>query len=267
MNRIAVIGTGALGSALITGLLGRHLVVPKEIMASDVRREALASLWERHGVRLAQNNREAAAWGEVIVIAVKPHQVAEVLEEIAPEVGPEKLVVSVAAGVSLSFLEARLPEGVPVVRAMPNVPALVGAGMTELAPGRHAGAAAREKAEALFGAVGKVLTLGEEALDAVTALSGSGPAYVCLFLEALVDGGVRVGLSREVAFELAVQTLLGTAKMVQETGLHPALLKDQVTSPGGTTIAGLHALEAGGFRGIVMDAVVAATKRAEELRG
>lgn len=267
MSKIAVIGAGALGSALITGLLGRQVVVPKEIMASDVRQEALTPLWERHGVRIARNNKEAAAWGDVVVISVKPHQVAGVLEEIAPEVNPEKVVVSVAAGITLSFVEARLPEGVPVVRAMPNVPALVGAGMTVLAPGRHAGPEAQKKVEALFAAVGRVITLSEEALDAVTALSGSGPAYVCVFLEALIDGGVRMGLTRNVAFELAVQTLLGTAKMVQETGIHPALLKDQVTSPGGTTITGLHVLEAGGLRGLVMDAVLAAARRAEELRG
>jgi pyrroline-5-carboxylate reductase len=264
---IGLLGGGAMGEALAAGVLAAG--VPRErVCACDpepARREHLAKVL---GVRASASNGDAAA-SDVVVIAVKPGLVKPVLGALG---GPgnaalaQPLWISIAAGVSLAAIEGALPRGARVVRAMPNTPALVRAGATAYTANAACGAGDRALAKALFEGIGLAWECPNEALlDAVTGLSGSGPAYVFVLLEALSDAGVRMGLPRDAATALATQTVLGSAKLAQETGRHPAALKDQVTSPGGTTIAGLERLEAGGFRAALHEAVEAATKRSKEL--
>ena len=260
-----MIGAGTMGGALVTGFVRTGLVAPGDIMISDRNRQALSALGGQLGVATTEDNRHAAGVAEIVICAVKPKQVKDVLEEIAPLMTPERLLISVAAGITIAFLEANLPPGVPVIRAMPNLPVLVGEGMTALALGTGAGDRDRDDAEQLFNAVGRAVTLPEANIDAATGVSGSSPAFLAVILEALADGGVLLGLPRQVALELASQAMLGTAKLVQDAGLHPAILKDRVSSPGGTTIAGLQVLEENGVRGILIGAVEAAAKRAAEL--
>jgi pyrroline-5-carboxylate reductase len=202
---------------------------------------------------------------DVVVLAVKPQVIDKTLTAIAGDIGPNHLVISVAAGVSLAAMEAKLPPGTRVVRTMPNTPATALAGATALAAGTHATGADLARAKGIFEAIGRAVVLEESMLDAVTGLSGSGPAYVMLMIEALADGGVKVGLHRDIALLLAAQTVYGSAKLLLETGEHPGRLKDMVTSPGGTAIAGLHTLESGGLRHTLINAVETATKRAAEL--
>ncbi|MDH7576437.1 MAG: pyrroline-5-carboxylate reductase [Bacillota bacterium] len=249
----------------MAGFLQARLVNPEDVLVSDLKQECLAPLAERFRVRVTEDNKQAARVGDVVICAVKPAQVKGVLSEVTPFLKPDNLFISVAAGVTLSFIEANLPSGIPVIRAMPNVPALIGEGITALAMGKYAGAKEREEGEVLFGAVGRVVVLPEENLDAVTGLSGSGPAYISVILDALADGGVKMGLPRQVALDLALQTMIGTARMIQCTGDHPGFLKDRVASPGGSTIYGLHVLEAGGLRGLLVGAVEAASQRARTL--
>ncbi|MGD0154268.1 MAG: pyrroline-5-carboxylate reductase [Thermacetogeniaceae bacterium] len=249
----------------MTGFVRNGLVAPDDVLLSDPHREAVAALATRLQVRIAGDNRQAAGEAEIVIVAVKPNQVKRVLEEIASLMTPDRLLISVAAGVSTIFLEANLPSGAPVIRAMPNIPALVGEGMTGLSLGKHASPRDRDDAEQLFKAVGRVVTVPEANIDAVTGLSGSGPAFLAIILEALADGGVLMGLTRQVALELAVQTMLGTARVIQASGEHPAALKDRVSSPGGTTMAGLHVLEEGGLRGLLISAVAASAEKAAAL--
>jgi pyrroline-5-carboxylate reductase len=263
-RKIGLLGAGNMASALIRGLLGSKTLLPEQIRASDLRAEQLAELTHTYGIQTHTDNAELLAWANVVVLAVKPQVIARVLEQMAGVIQPDTLVISIAAGVPLSALEARLP-GARVLRAMPNTAAIALAGATGIAAGSHAGPEDVSFARTLFEAVGRSAVLDESALDAVTGLSGSGPAYVMLMIDALADGGVKVGLSRETALMLAAQTVYGSAKLLLETGEHPGRLKDMVTSPGGTTIAGLHALEAGGVRHTLMNAVEAATRRATEL--
>lgn len=267
-QRIGFLGGGAMAEALLAGLVAAG-APPDRLLVSDpapARREHLA---HRFGVRTTSENLEVVAGSEAVVLAVKPGLVPPVLEGLAAP-SPADLLrplwISIAAGIPLARLGDSLPTGARIVRAMPNTPALVRAGMTAWLAGGGCGDADRALARALFETVGAAWECPSEAqLDAVTGLSGSGPAYVFVFLEALSDAGVRVGLPRAAASLLACQTVLGAARMVQETGRHPAELKDQVTSPGGTTIAGLERLEAGGLRAAVYDAVSAATARSREL--
>lgn len=254
-----------MGSALVTGFLETGLVQPGDLFVSDPDGEALAALGQKHPINTATDNKRAVRFADVVILAVKPAVVKPVLEEIAPLITTEHLIVSVAAGVSLSVLEESVPAGVPVVRVMPNVPALIGEGMAAIALGKNAGASERKAVETLFAAVGKVVTLPEKDLDAATGLSGCGPAFVAIILEALADGGVKMGLPRQLALELAAQTMIGTARMIQVTGEHPGVLKDRVCSPGGSTICGVHVLEQGGLRGILISAVEAAARRSGEL--
>ena len=226
------------------------------------RREEIAN---RYGVEVTGDNRAAAAEGDLIILSVKPQVVEAVLAEIAPAIDAAKLLVSIAAGVSIATLARALPAGTRIVRTMPNTPALVGAGATALARGPHASEADLTVARALFEAVGTAVVVDEPLLDGVTGLSGSGPAYVFLAIEVLADGGVKAGLPRPAAVALAAQTVLGAARLVLETGRHPGELKDMVTSPGGTTIAGVHALEARGFRAALIEAVEASARRSREL--
>ncbi|MDD2554986.1 MAG: pyrroline-5-carboxylate reductase [Syntrophaceticus sp.] len=265
-KKVGVIGVGVMGSAITQGLLRAGLVQPKDITASDSNKDALQRLQEAVSVQVTSDNSVLVQRSEVVIIAVKPNQMEEILNEIAPSVTLKHLVVSIAAGIRISTLEKHLPAGVPVIRVMPNIPALIGEGMSTLALGTHAGIDEQDAAEVLFSALGKVITLRERELDAVTGISGCGPAYMAIIIEALADGGVKMGLSRQVALELAVQTMIGTARMIQVTGEHPAALKDRTCSPGGSTISGVHVLEKGCLRGLLMDAVETATERSEELQ-
>ena len=266
--RIGFIGAGAMAEALAGGL--REAGLPAAHLAvSDPDATRAKRLQERLGAGVAEDNAELVSSCDIAVLAVKPGVVPEVLAGLSGT--PERtrpLWISIAAGVRSARIEASLGPGARVVRAMPNTPALVGAGATAICAGSAATADDLERARALFLSVGRCWTAPDEALlDAVTGLSGSGPAYVFVFLEALADAGVRVGLPRDAAYELAGQTVLGAARLALEDGRPPAALKDQVTSPGGTTIAGLERLEAGGLRAALYEAVAAATRRSRELAG
>lgn len=254
-----------MAEAMIRGLVRGGHVPANRITASGPRRERLDELVRSYGVAGTLDNREVARGAGLVVLSVKPQILDKVLAEIGDQLRPGTLVVSIAAGVDTEAIESAVAEGVRVVRAMPNTPALVGAGATAIAPGKHASTGDLATAKALFDAVGITVVLDETHLDAVTGLSGSGPAYIFLILEALSDAGVKVGLSRRSAQLLAAQTVMGSAKMLLETDEHVGRLKDMVTSPGGTAIAGLHTLEQGGLRTTLINAVETATKRAREL--
>lgn len=262
--RIGFLGAGNMAGALVSGLLRSKTVAAAQIRASDPRSERLADLRAEHGIVTHASNTELVTWANVVVLAVKPQTLPTVLDECAGAFGPSHLVVSIVAGVPIRGLEARLP-GSRIVRAMPNTPAIAQAGATAVSGSARATAADLDVARALFDAVGKTVTLDEAHLDAVTGLSGSGPAYVMLFIEALADGGVRVGLPRDVSLTLATEVVYGSAKLLRDTGEHPARIREMVTSPAGTTIAGLSVLEAHAVRGAVMEAVEKATLRATEL--
>ena len=264
-KKIGFVGAGNMAGALIKGLLLSGTVGPTQIQASDVREERLAELAKEHGIAVTTDNAKLAAWSDVIVLAVKPQIIDKVMVPIASALRPHALVVSIAAGVPIEFIESRLPPETRVVRTMPNTAAIALAGATAIAPGTHASDEDLGLARQLFEATGRVVVLDESLLDAVTGLSGSGPAYVMLMIEALADGGVKVGLHRETALLLAAQTVYGSAKLLLETGEHPGRIKDMVTSPGGTAIAGLHTLEAGGLRTTLINAVESATRRSIEL--
>jgi pyrroline-5-carboxylate reductase len=264
-RKIGFVGGGNMAGALVRGLLQSKTVTADQIRASDVKEERLAELHGKYGIHTSADNEELARWADVVVIAVKPQIVDRILAPIAAALNESDLVVSIAAGVPIEAIEARLPAGARVIRAMPNTAAIALAAATAIAPGAHATPPDIEVARALFEAVGRCVVLDESLLDAVTGLSGSGPAYVMLMIEALADGGVKVGLGRDTALLLAAQTVYGAAKLQLETGEHPGRLKDMVTSPGGTAIAGLHTLEAGGLRTTLIDAVEAASRRSEEL--
>ncbi|HEY1547089.1 MAG TPA: pyrroline-5-carboxylate reductase [Kofleriaceae bacterium] len=262
---IGFVGAGNMAEALIRGLVRGNHVAPSQIVASAPRRERVAELATAYGIDGSIDNAIVAERASVVVLSVKPQILDKVLREISERLKPGTLVISIAAGVDTAAIEAAVPESVRVVRAMPNTPALVGAAATAVSGGKRATEADLAIARALFDAVGITVELDESQLDAVTGLSGSGPAYIFLILEALADAGVKVGLARRNAQRLAAQTVMGSAKLLLETDEHPGKLKDMVTSPGGTAIAGLHTLEEGGLRTTLMNAVETATKRAREL--
>ena len=264
-RRIGMLGAGNMAGALIRGLLASKSVTAEQICASDVRADHLKELEAQYGIKTFIDNRQLAAASNLVVLAVKPQVVDRVLDQMADAFAPDTLLVSIAAGVPIRSLEARLPEHVRVIRAMPNTAAIALAGATGIAPGSRATQDDIDVTQALFAAIGRSVVLDETLIDAVTGLSGSGPAYVMVIIEALADGGVKVGLHRDTALLLAAQTVYGSAKLLLETGEHPGRLKDMVTSPGGTAIAGLHTLESGGLRRTLIDAVDSATKRAIEL--
>lgn len=263
-QRVTFLGAGNMANALIRGLI-RSGEQASNITATVKRDERKAELEKTHGIQVGFDNITAAREADVVVLAVKPQAMDKLLAQIAPVIDAKKLVISVAAGVPIAAIERRFGTGARVVRAMPNTPALVGLGATAVSGGEHATPQDLELAKKLFDAVGSTWVLDEVLLDAVTGLSGSGPAYIFLIIEALSDAGVKVGLSRHVALKLAAQTVYGSARLLLETGEHPGTLKDQVTSPGGTAIAGLHTLEAGGLRTTLIDAVESATRRARQL--
>ena len=260
--KLGFIGVGNMGGAIIRGLLAGGLV-PRENLVYHDPDPARQAQMDELGVSAALENAEVMH-APVVVLAVKPQVLAPVLAGVKEFARPWHLIISIAAGVSLEVLEGAFP-GSRVIRVMPNAPTLVGAGMAALAPGSGVTPEDLALSLDLFGAVGQAVVVEERLMDAVTGLSGSGPAFVAVCIEALADGGVKMGLPRALALTLAIQTVLGAARLCHEEQLHPALLKDLVTSPGGTTIAGIHALESSGFRGAVMDAVTAAARRSEEL--
>jgi pyrroline-5-carboxylate reductase len=264
-HRIGFVGAGNMAAALLKGLLRAGSWTPAQIRIADVDAAKAARLSSEQGVSAAPSTRELASWASVLILAVKPQSMAAALDDCAPAISSDTLVVSVAAGVRCATIAAGLPSGTRIVRAMPNTPALVGAGATALSAGPTATLADRELARQLFDAVGRTVSVDESHMDAVTGLSGSGPAYVMVVIEALADGGVCAGLSRETALLLAAQTVLGSAQLLIQSGDHPAEWKDRVMSPGGTTSAGLEALEAGRLRHTLGRAVQKATRRAREL--
>jgi len=262
---IGFLGAGKMATALARGFVRAKLVAPSQLFASDPFPAARETFARETGGTAAASNLQVVQSARVIFLSVKPDQTAPVLGEMRNHFSSDHLLLSIAAGVPLAKLEAALPAGARVIRVMPNTPALVGESASAYALGKTATTTDGELAQKLFAAVGVALLVKESLLDAVTGLSGSGPAYVYQFIEALSDGGVAAGLPREVATKLAAQTVLGAARMVLETGVHPGALKDQVTSPGGTTIEGLHELEKGKLRGTVMSAVRAATEKSKKL--
>jgi pyrroline-5-carboxylate reductase len=262
---IAFLGAGNMAEALIKGLLRAGTARPDAIIATGRRSERMDELQRVYGVRVTSDNLTAAREADVVVLSVKPQAMDKLLVQVAPALDPRKLVISVAAGVPIAALERKLGAGARIIRTMPNTPSLVGAGACALSRGEHASDEDLAVATRIFQAVGITTVVDENLLDAVTGLSGSGPAYIFLVIEALSDAGVKVGLPRYTAQKLAAQTVLGSAQLLIETGTHPGQLKDQVTSPGGTAIAGLHTLEAGGLRTTLINAVEAATRRAKEL--
>lgn len=262
---IGFLGTGNMAEALIKGLLSAGLVKPEQIWGSEPRASRCQFLREQYGINMTTHNIDVVRRANLVVLSVKPQVLLGVMDEVSPHLKPRCLCVSVAAGVPLQVLEAHLPKETRIIRVMPNTPALVGAGATAIAASTSASPADVKLAEKMFGAVGFTVVMDEEQLDAVTGLSGSGPAYMFLVIEALSDAGVKVGLSRYNALALAAHTVLGSAKLLLKTGQHPGHLKDMVTSPGGTAIAGLHTLEEGGLRTTLMNAVEAATRRSREL--
>jgi pyrroline-5-carboxylate reductase len=262
---IGFLGAGKMAAALAKGFIQAGLVTPKRILASDPSPGARAAFIKAVGGKTTTSNQEVVAFARTLVLAVKPDQVGTVLADIRGQFGPEHLLLSIAAGVPLARLEGALDAGARVIRVMPNTPALLGASATAFAPGKAARSEDGDLAQKLFSAVGLAFPLKETLLDAVTGLSGSGPAYVYLVIEGLSDGGVAAGLPRDVATKLAAQTVLGGARMVLETGMHPGALKDMVASPGGTTIEGLHELEKGKLRATLMSAVRAAAEKSRKL--
>jgi len=262
---LAVLGAGKMGGILIEAFLKHGLVLPHHIFATVQQSSS-----ERRTISSAQitpgnNNHAAAEKADVVLICLKPLSVGHVLDEIRGALNPQKLVISIAASVPTAYFESRLGANIPVIRAMPNTPSMVGEGITAICKGKHATAEHLEIARKLFDSVGKTVVVDEKHMDAITGLSGSGPAFLYIILEALAEGGVKMGLSRELATLLAAQTMLGAAKVVLETGHHPALLKDTVTTPAGCTIDGILELEEGKLRVTLIKAVVKASQRAKEL--
>jgi len=263
--RIGFLGAGKMASALAKGFIQAGLTSGAQVMASDVVENARKEFSAGVGGQTTARNSDLLEFAQVLVLAVKPDQADGVLAEIRAAFTPQHLLLSIAAGVTLARLESALPSGARVIRIMPNTPALVLASASAFAPGKCATAPDGELTQRLLSAVGLVVQTKEALLDAVTGLSGSGPAYVFMIIEALSDGGVAAGLPRDMAARLAAQTLLGSAKMFLDTGIHPGLLKDMVTSPGGTTIEGVHELEKGGLRAALMNAVRAAADKSRRL--
>jgi len=264
-KKLAVLGTGKLGGILLRAYLKQELFSPKRVTATVKHAEKASAMAKFLGDTATTENARAAHGADIVVLGVKPQVVGDVLKEIASELTERTLVISVAASVPTSYIEQRLGGKVPVVRAMPNTPSAVGCGMTGICRGAHAGAEHLEMARAMFNAVGRTVVVDEKNMDAVTGLSASGPAFAYIILESLAEAGVKVGLPRDVATLLAAQTMKGAASVVLETGDHPALLKDAVTTPAGCTIDGIMELEEGKLRVTLIKAVVKATSRAGEL--
>jgi len=264
-EKLGFIGVGNMGEALLRGIIGSELASPAHIAASDVNIEKLKGLSSELGITAVESNRDLVERSHVIILALKPDIIGSVLSEISSDLTQPRWCISIAAGVSTATIESILQVDSPVVRAMPNTPAMVYEGMTAICPGTYASEDHISRAQQIFQAVGKVIVVKEKLMDAVTALSGSGPAFVFFIIESLTDAGVQLGLSRADAAIMAAQTVLGAGKMAVDTDEHPAILKNRVTSPGGTTAAGLYELESGGVRASIVDAVVAAALRSKQM--
>lgn len=265
LDRVAVIGAGKMGVTMIQALLERTNLEPRQIVATRKHAPPLVELAQDKGIRTTTDNREATKGADVILLCVKPHTIGEVLDEIGPELGESQMVVSIAAGVTSAQMDEHLAGQIPVVRAMPNTPSLIGAGMTAVCGGQFATDTHLETARRMFAVMGRALILDEKYFDAFTGLGASGPAFIYVIIESLAEGGVKMGLPRNIATEVAAQACLGASSMVLDTAAHPALLKDDVTTPAGCTIDGLLKLEEGGIRVTLIKAVVEATLRAGEL--
>jgi len=259
---IAILGCGRIGEALLVGLLGAGWT---DIAVTSRTEERAAELRERHGVEATTANIDVVGRAQLVVVAVKPQDIDALLAEIGPLLRAEQTVLSIAAAIPTAQVEARITPGVPVVRAMPNAPSTVHEGMAGICAGAHAGEESLALAEDALAHLGRVVRVPESAMDAVTALSGSGPAYFALLAEAMIEAGILLGVSREVSTTLVVQTMLGTAKQLRDLGMHPVELRESVTSPGGTTIAAIRELEQAGVRAALLNAVQAAMTRAHEL--
>ncbi len=265
-KKVAIVGGGNMGLALAKGILQTKWANPERMMIAEPLKDRLEHIRGiAHGLKVSHSNTEAAAFADVITLSVKPQIMSHVLDEIKPVMKDSKLVISVAAGVTTGYMEKKLGGKVPVIRAMPNIAAVVRESATAICPGKYATEDDLSVARSIFESVGIVVDVEESLMDAVTGLSGTGPMYVFQILEGLSDAGVKVGLSRDVANVLAVQTLIGSSKLIKETKEHPAKLKDLVTSPGGTAISALHSLEKNGLKALLIDAVEVASKRSSEL--
>ena len=264
-RRIAVLGAGKIGEALISGLLSSGWRTPDDIVASGRREERIAELAQRHGIRTTRSNVEAASGAALVVFSVKPQDIEVLLGEIGPVISDEQTVLSIAAAIPTARIERHLAAGVPVCRAMPNTPSIVHEGIAGLCAGAHADDQHVTLAEEALAHLGAVVRVHESSMDAVTAVSGSGPAYFALLAEAMIEAGILLGLSREVSTQLVVQTMLGTAKQLRDERMHPVELREMVTSPGGTTIAAIRELEIAGVRGAFLNAIQAAMNRSREL--
>ena len=264
-RKVAFLGGGRMGEALVSGLIRSGGRSAGEIMVTSRREDRSRELGETYGIDSTLSNADAVAWADVLVLTVKPQDMEVLLSQIREHVTPEQLVVSFAAGIRTSFVEKHLPDGVHVVRVMSNVAVLVDEAMSVVAAGSNAEDGHLEVAEELLGYVGRVIRLKEVHLDAITATSGSGPAYFFLLAEAMIEACILLGLSRDVATELIIQTMLGSAKMLRDTGKHPVVLREMVTSPGGTTIAAIRHLEEAGVRAAFLNAIDAACRRSAEL--
>jgi pyrroline-5-carboxylate reductase len=264
--RFGMVGGGVMGEAIVSRLIRQGIYAAESILVSEPQAQRRSFLQQQYQVQVTSDNQAAAEAEEVLLLAIKPQILATVVADLASSKvnNSSPLVISILAGVPLSKLESAFPQQ-SVIRVMPNTPATVGAGMTAIALGKNVSSEDLNKAKTIFTAIGEVVEVPEYLMDAVTGLSGSGPAYVAVMIEALADGGVAAGLPRAIANQLAIQTVFGTAKLIQESGLHPAELKDRVSSPGGTTIAGVAALEKAGFRSALIQAVLAAYHRSQEL--
>lgn len=263
--RVAILGAGKMGGILLQGFLKNHLLAPDQVIATVQHPDRAVALAAQFGLNVTTDNLAAAAWADVILLGVKPAQVPALLAVIRPALTPSKLILSFAASVTTASIEAAAELPLGVIRAMPNTPAMISAGVTALCAGLHCTADQMSLAQRIFSTVGRTVVVDEKHMDAVTGLSGSGPAFLYIIIEALAEAGVNVGLPRDIATLLAAQTTLGSARMVLETGYHPALLKDQVTTPAGCTVDGILELEEGGLRVTLIKAVKRATQRAKEL--
>lgn len=264
-KNITFIGSGNMGEALLGGLLKAKLTKPRNIVATDILEERLRQIAEKWSVTVMTDNRQAIAGANIIVLCVKPQTVSEILREIKDDIREDQLIISILAGITTGTISKFIGKKNPVIRVMPNIPAVVGEGASGLCLGEFAQDVHKELAVTIFQAVGMVEIVEESQMDVITGLSGSGPAYVYMIIEALTDGGVMMGLARNVAARLATQMVLGSAKLVRETGIHPAILKDQVTTPGGTAISAINELEAHGLRPMLIRAVEVATNKSREL--
>jgi pyrroline-5-carboxylate reductase len=264
-RRICVLGAGKAGEALVAGLLSSGWAKAEDVVATARRQERLDELAERYGIETTRANADAVKGAQVVVIAVKPQDIETLLAEIGSALEPSQTVLSIAAAIPTALIERHVGDTVPVVRAMPNTPVTVHEGMAGISAGAHAGEAELALAEEVLGSVGRSVRVDEAYMDAVTAVSGSGPAYFALLAESMIEAGILLGLSREVSTDLVVQTMLGTAKLLRDEKMHPVELREMVTSPGGTTISAIRELEQAGVRAAFLNAIQAAMKRSREL--